>query len=65
MHRALAAAESAPAAPAEEPAPATPPEDPPVEPPPPVPGEGSGADDEGEENAPTKTQRLITEAQIL
>ena len=65
LHRALAAGEAAPAAPAEEPAPAAPPDDPPVEPPPPVPGEGSGADDEGEEDAPTKTQRLITEAQIL
>ncbi|CAE7257616.1 RE2 [Symbiodinium sp. CCMP2592] len=67
LHRALAAGESAPAAPAEVPAPAVPAEDPPLPapaaPPPPDPGEGSGADDEGDEDAPTKAQRLITEAQ--
>ncbi|CAE7694349.1 TIM17 [Symbiodinium sp. CCMP2592] len=69
LHRALAAGESAPAAPAEVPAPAVPAEDPPlpppVAPPPADPGEGSGADDEGDEDAPTKAQRLITEAQSL
>ncbi|CAE6928711.1 GIP [Symbiodinium sp. CCMP2592] len=69
LHRALAAGESAPAAPAEVPAPAVPAEDPPLPapaaPPPPDPGEGSGADDEGDEDAPTKAQRLITEAQSL
>ena len=74
LHRALAAGESAPAAPAEAPAPPIPAGDPPLppppdapheEPPPPVPGEGSGADDEGDEDAPTKAQRLITEAQSL
>eukprot|EP00439_Symbiodinium_sp_Y106_P016326 s6477_g2.t1 len=74
LHRALAAGESAPAAPAEAPAPAIPADDPPLppppdappeEPPPPVPGEGSGADDEGEEDAPSKAQRLITDAQSL
>ena len=63
LHRALAAGESAPAAPAEAPAPPIPAGDPPLppppdapheEPPPPVPGEGSGADDEGDEDAPTK-----------
>ena len=77
LHRALAAGESAPAAPAEAPAPPVPAGDPPLppppdapheepeEPPPPVPGEGSGADDEGDEDAPTKAQRLIAEAQSL